>query len=456
MPRLIIQDCRDIELLWSLSVSILPVFKLFVTFTLTITTNVQANSAPEVNNIVAFQRTDGSRIVDIRYDLADADGDTCTVTIQVSADRGVTWGVQAKSIQGAFGPGINPGPGKQILWDTAKDLPGAYGTDYRVKIKADDGKTPDDGGGTVTPPDLVLIPGGEFLVGDHHDSFSNAPIHPVSVSSFYMGRHEVTNAQYCAYLNSVHAQGLIEVEHGLVLSRSGESIVRPYFSTKASKAESQIAFNGSDFTVQHKSGRDMGNDPVVMVSWYGAAAYCNWRSQEEGLQACHNLFSWPPTDLSKKGYRLPTEAEWEYAARGGQHDPYYRFPWGDTIDQDQANYYSRWGAHEYELSKTNGYNSRFDDGVMSITAPVGSFPANGYGLFDVAGNVNELCCDLYTYYFYKISPRDDPMNDVGAGVVKRGGTYGDKAYFLQVALRGNVSKTSRVRSLGFRIVLDLD
>lgn len=179
------------------------------------------------------------------------------------------------------------------------------------------------------PDDMVQIPAGTFEMGD---SFSEGysherPVHTVTVDSFYMGRCEITNGQYCDYLNSALSQGLITVTSGVVY-KAGSGTSYLYCDTSTSSSYSQIAYSGGVFSVRAKNGRDMSNDPMVMVSWYGSVAYCNWRSQQEGKEQCYNLSTWD-CDFSKHGYRLATEAEWEYGARGGLCGR--RFPWGDTI-----------------------------------------------------------------------------------------------------------------------------
>jgi formylglycine-generating enzyme required for sulfatase activity len=305
----------------------------------------------------------------------------------------------------------------------------------------------------VTPPeDMVFIPGGTFAMGDNFNEgvSSERPVHTVTVDSFYMGKYELTNGQYCDYLNSAMSQGIIRVTSGVVY-KPGSGTSYPYCDTSTSSSLSQIAHSGGVFTVRSKGGRSMANDPMVHVTWYGAAAYCNWRSQEEGKEQCYNL-SMLDCDFSKKGYRLATEAEWEYGARGGFSGR--RFPWGDTISHSQANYRSESG-YSYDVSPTRGYHPTWDDGVSPYTAPAGSFPANGYGLYDMAANVYEWCNDWYSSTYYSSSPTNNPTGPIsGIYRVIRGGAWDYNAYYCRVATRYNYAPTGRSRTLGFRLVLD--
>lgn len=286
------------------------------------------------------------------------------------------------------------------------------------------------------PVTMVLVPGGTFQMGD---SFSDGeidelPVHTVTLSPFYMGQYEITNQQYCNFLNSALSQGTITVIYGLVYQAgSGTSYI--YCDTPAVSYGSyvQIDYDGSVFSVRTKGGRSMANDPMIEVSWYGAMAYCNWLSQQEGRQPCYDLSTWE-CDFSKKGYRLPTEAQWEYAARGGLSGK--RFPWGDTISHSQANYYST-AYYSYDISPTQGYHPTWDDGIEPCTSPVGSFDANGYGLYDMAGNVWELCNDWYSETYYSSSPSSDPTGPTtGIHLICRGGSKSGGAEFCCVAHRG--------------------
>jgi formylglycine-generating enzyme required for sulfatase activity len=138
------------------------------------------------------------------------------------------------------------------------------------------------------------------------------------------------------------------------------------------------------------------------------------------------------------GYRLPTEVEWEYAARGGLSGK--RFPWGDTIEHSQANYRS-YSEISYDTSLTRGYHPTFNAGGFPYTSPVGSFAANGYGLYDMAGNVLEWCTDWYA--------------EEGSDRVLRGGcwAYSYGAYFCRSALRDFCSPDDAYFGIGFRAAL---
>ena len=200
----------------------------------------------------------------------------------------------------------------------------------------------------------------------------------------------------------------------------------------------------------------MSDDPMVEVSWYGSVAYCNWRSSEEGYESCYNLSTWD-CNFSKHGYRLPTEAEWEYAARGGLSGK--RFPWGNTISHSQANYYADPCNYSYDVSPTEGYHPDWND-VEPYTSVVGSFSANGYGLYDMAGNVYEWCNDWYRSDYYDTSPYDNPEGPAsGPGrVLRGGGCWRHFASFCRLAYRNSsyYGQPARYYHFGFRIVLDLE
>jgi len=255
------------------------------------------------------------------------------------------------------------------------------------------------------PNEFTYIPGGTFEMGDH----STVPdpellVHTVILDSFYISKYEITNQQYCDYLNySFPAQ--IKIYGGIVYAADDYSKSFPYCNTSINT----ISFSGGVFSVNIKDGiTDMSNHPMGMVSWYGAVAYCNWKSQQEGLESCYNLSTWQ-CDFTKDGFRLPTEAEWEYAARGGEHDPYYLYPWGDSIDDSMANCWESgdpYEARSYPWTTPVGY---YDGGQI----PSGTDMANGYGLYDVAGNVSEWCNDWYDPNYYSTSPTDNPTGPAG-------------------------------------------
>lgn len=164
--------------------------KIFYILVIVLSVSIHAfsNTAPVVGPVTAIQRTDGSKVVDIRYNLSDADGDTCTVTLQVSSDGGTTWTVQAVTFlsNSAIGSGVRPGNGKLIVWDAGKDLPGVYGTNYRVKVFAEDGYNNVDWQCKVDakdfdfgalPPEIASVPlsEGNLCFVDRQHVYRNIP-----------------------------------------------------------------------------------------------------------------------------------------------------------------------------------------------------------------------------------------------------------------------------------------
>jgi formylglycine-generating enzyme required for sulfatase activity len=326
--------------------------------------------------------------------------------------------------------------------------------------------------GNHLPSDMVSIPAGSFQMGDSfvEGNSEERPVHTVTVDAFSMGKYEVTNQQYCAFLNS--ALGTSVYESSGVVYGSGND--QPYCDTSTSISYSQIAFSSNIFTVCTKNGRSMVNDPMVMVTWYGAVAYCNWRSQQEGRELCYNLTTWA-CDFSKNGYHLPTEAQWEYAARGGLSGK--RFPRGDTINQTQANFRS--STYSYDVSPVkNQFHPIWNDGVWPYTSPVGFFDGtlkyksdynwpgsttnyqtdncgNGYGLYDMAGNVEEWCNDWYLSTYYSTSQSSNPTGPTtGTYRVLRGGDWDNNPRCCRVAYRNINGPSGRYHRSGFRISLD--
>jgi len=348
-------------------------------------------------------------------------------------------------------------------------------TDYNdFALMADQWLTPDP----CVPDDMAYIPGGTFEMGDNFNEGNSdeLPVHTVTVDSFYMGKYEVTNGQYCDYLNSALSQGLITVSGGVVYKvEPGLGTSYAYCDTSTSTSWSQIAYSAGVFTVRTKSGRDMSNDPMVKASWWGAGAYCNWRSQQEGKEQCYNFPSTLSCDFSKHGYRLATEAEWEYAARGGLSGR--RFPWGDDIYHTQANYVSD-SYYSYDKGPTIGDHPLWNDVAYPCTSPVGFFDGamkyqsgynwpgsatsyqttsggNNYGVYDMAGNVYEWCNDWYLSTYYSSSPMNNPTGPTsGYSRVYRGGCWFHNARPCRVASRDNHWADTRSINYGFRIVLD--
>ena len=249
---------------------------------------------------------------------------------------------------------------------------------------------------------MVLIPAGEFQMGSNNGKDAEQPVHAVYVDTFYMDKYEVTNAQYRRFIQGT---GHKEPEgRGLRWE--------PGFKPLSDKN-----FGADD-------------QPVVCITWEDARAYAEWA-----------------------GKRLPTEAEWEKAARGGLVGAEYA--WGDDwpppkgagnlCDEAGMNESPRWIC-------IPGYD---DDYIYP--APVGSFKPNGYGLYDIVGNVRELCADWYDSDYYAKSPVQNPKGP-SSGVVRvlRGGGWSDyNAYNLRVARRCHVTPDFRYTSYGFRCALSV-
>ena len=201
------------------------------------------------------------------------------------------------------------------------------------------------------------------------------------------------------------------------------------------------------------------NHPVHSVSWWDVVKWCNARSEREGLTPVYRnadgtVFKTgttaPTANWSANGYRLPTEAEWEKAARGGLSGQ--RFPWGNEINHSHANYRANGSAYTYDTSPytTWTYHPTYNDGTMPYTSPVGSFAPNGYGLYDMAGNVREWNWDWYAASTYTEGASDPKGPASGSYRVLRGGSWFNFAFFCRSASRFNFIPGSRSINLGVR------
>ena len=242
------------------------------------------------------------------------------------------------------------------------------------------------------PLGMVLIPAGEFQMGSS-ENYDEQPVHTAYIDAFYMDKYEVTNAQYRAFVDA---------------------------NPQWRKDRIASVYHDGDY-LKHWNGNNYptgkGDHPVTYVSWYAAMAYAEW-----------------------KGKRLPTEAEWEKAARGGLTNK--RYPWGDSIGSSRAN-----------------YNKNVGD-----TTSVGQYAPNAYSLYDMAGNVLEWCLDAYDQDFYMNASRQNPV--AGASVlslttnfskvrterVLRGGSWSQLSQYVRVADRTKGDPKLSYFGSGFRCV----
>ena len=310
-------------------------------------------------------------------------------------------------------------------------------------------------GGAATMDGMALIPAGKFEMGDHfgfvdpkHES-DETPIHSVRLDAYFIGIYDVTTQQYCEFLNSALAQRMIEVRKGGVYLTGGSDLL---CDTRESSPSSEVGWDGKKFSVLDRKE----NHPVVCVRWHGAAVYCNWLSAQRRLPLCYNTNTWD-CDFNKSGFRLPTEAEWEYAARGGKQNPYYNYPWGNDADPTKANVPEsknpfRTGGLR-PTSPPPGYRAAngppgqtWRIGARPLTTPVGFFNgklqhkadfgwtgdqetfqpsngANGFGLYDVAGNVWQWCTEWYDRDYYAYSPSENPPGPAAGSPMPDGKAY---------------------------------
>ena len=272
------------------------------------------------------------------------------------------------------------------------------------------------------PVGMVRIPAGAYEMGDQSgDGLSNAVSVSVKLSEFYMDVTEVPLCQWQA-------------------------------------VQEWAALVGSYTDLPAGTGKGL-NHPVQMVSWYDCVKWCNARSEQAGLTPVYYTdigrtmvyraghVANVQVDWSANGYRLPTEAEWEKAARGGLIGQ--RFPWGNTISHKQANYFGAISRYDYGPNGIHPIGRIW--GASPATSPVATFVANGYGLYDMVGNVFEWCWDRYGAPY--VGGTNPHGVGVGASRVLRGGSWSGHASYARCAAREHYVPVIASHNLGFRTVL---
>lgn len=343
-------------------------------------------AAPEVSNIRANQRS-GTKLVDIYYDVTDAENDPLTVAIQISSNAGSNWNIPARTLTGDVNFNVTPGTNRHIVWNAGADWNRNYTKYGKVRILADDAPT--------TPPvaTMAFVPAG----------FSNPGVE-IYTSAFFMDKTEVSKSQWDTVYNWAIANG---------------------------------------YQFDNAGAATASDHPVVNINWHDAVKWCNARSEKEGLTPSYYTDAGKSTvyrtglvaldnnwvDWDANGYRLPTRAEWLKAYWGGNEGSNF-FPWpssggssGDHINGSFGNY--RTSGDPWDINSYNQLTSSpigYYDGNQT---PAGVDMANGFGLYDLFGNVSEWCWDREFSNWYNLDEsQDDNSKGPNSGLGRSRAVYG--------------------------------
>ena len=369
-------------------------------------TPLEVAADPVVSITAASQRTDGSQLVDLYYDLSGG-ATTMTVSVTISSDNGQTWAVQPNPsyISGDVGVGITNGTGKHIVWDAGNDKPNVLWPQTGVKIRA----TETYAGEEITimlpgdvPLVLVRIPAGSFQMGSPDTERSRdsdeGPVHTVNITyDYYMGKYEVTQTQWIAVMGS--------------------------WPGKAPNSTYGVG----------------DNYPAYYISWNdiaGSGGFIEKLNQHITL-----------TGQGSATFRLPSEAEWEYACRAGTQTRYF---FGDSLSVDDLRTDGPAGSlsgNRSDYMWFGGNNTPYGNKEVGAKLP------NQFGLYDMSGNVYDWCEDFW-HSDYTNAPTDGSpwTTPTSSYRIIRGGDWGDYAYYCRSASRYFIDPGNRHFSIGFRLL----
>jgi len=256
---------------------------------------------------------------------------------------------------------------------------------------------------------MVEISAGSFLMGSESGPDVEKPAHEIYVDTFLIDVCPITNHQFKQFIKDCP---IWQKEAG----------VNRYLNV-------YYLYTWRKGLIFPKGKRD---HPAVYMNWYAAAAYCNWRSRNENLEQCYDGNKDFTCNFDANGYRLPTEAEFEKATRGGLDGALY--PWGNEINKSRGNY----------------------DNLIGDTTEVATYAPNGYGLYDMGGNIGHWCQDWFDPEYYKNSPDRNPTGpDQGTHRVYRGGSWGNAEEYQRVSCRFWMLPVNCNPDFGFRCVRKL-
>lgn len=254
----------------------------------------------------------------------------------------------------------------------------------------------------VTMPSLVRVEGGSFRMGDDSGSDDEKPAHLVNISTFFIGKHEVTFGEYkkfvaeTGYVTDAEQPDSVRLDHGMS-PRKTRFATWNLFATGIPVSDDDSLY------------------PAGCISWNDASAYCDWLAKKTG-----------------KPFRLPTEAEWEFAARGGVKSKGFIYSGGNNL----------------------GEVSWFRENSRNKPHAVGGKTPNELGIFDMTGNSREWCADWYNESYYQTSPKNDPAGPVqGMYRVFRGGSWGNGEEGMRISLRDKELPYNGTLGFGFRIAM---